>query len=58
MKDFLFTLWSGFVFIILAAVLIFIGLGIVILIGTLIPEPIIIVCVSIFVIWFVGAVIS
>ena len=58
MKDFLLTLLNGFVFIIIVVGIIFIGLSFILLVGTFIPKPIITIGVSIFVLWFVGAVIK
>ena len=58
MKEFLLTLLNGFIFIVVIAAIIFIGLSLILLIGTFIPKPIITICVTIFVIWFVGAVIE
>ena len=58
LKEFLLTLLNGFLFILFVAVVIYIGLCIVIIIGTIVPKPILAICGTIFVVWFVGALIG
>ena len=58
MKEFLLTLLSGFIFIVVSAAIVFIGLSVMLLISTIIPKTILYIIITIFVVWFVGAVIS
>ena len=58
LKEFGLTLLRGFLFILFAIVVIFIGVGVVIMVGIIVPKPILTVCGVIIVVWFVGAVIG
>ena len=54
MKDFLRALLRGFLFIVTIAIMAYFGIGIMLLIGTFTPEPILVICGTVFVVWFVG----
>ena len=57
MKDFLLTLLSGFLFILGVLVFVMVIMGVLLLVTAIVPKTILYVVGTMFVVWFVGAVI-
>ena len=57
MKEFLLTLKDGFIFILVCFILIILLISSILLVNAIVPKTILYVVITIFVIWFVGAVI-
>ena len=56
MKDFLLTMWKGFLFIAVVAIIMLIGLGFWAIIIAFVPKTVIVIVGTIAFLWFVGAV--